>query len=788
MLNFFIAYHRQFRKYPSVYVLNILGLTIGVVIFVLLLSYTRHQLTYDQFHSASERIARVTTIVTSENNVTHFAVSSKSTAPAMSAYFPQISKACRTSQANISIRVDDSQFEDVSALYADSTFLDIFSFKKNHQHEAVSLLYGPNDVILTQSSANRYFNKANPIGKFIGVQNSDTYETFKVAAVIPDPPSNSTISFDVIMPFSEVAGSFGDGFGRIGSMNSYILLHEQSTFQEVKKAMPNFLEEKLGDLSGVISFDLQPLHDIYFTTDLNYDFGGRANVMTIYIFQALAILILLLAIINYINLYSATLVQRSQEISLRKVLGASGTTIFRQTLMDTGFTVLIVIATASVLILILVPYINEFASLELRDSFSSIWQISLFFLLLWMVISFLSGLYPALQSAWKSVTITAKTKVKGTTLTVQRTLLTAQLTITALSLSCVFIVHKQISYILNKDLGYQSQNVITVQVSNPAIASNLEILKSKIESISSVQNVSISGSSVIFETARFPFSMDEDSTRQFQTLNYNAIDNQYLKTHSISLLAGRNFRPGETNAFIINEKAMEAFGYQKHQDILGKTLTMGGEIKHPIVGVVANYHYRSLHQSIEPLVLTSRQDRRVNFMSILLRPGDSKQAISLIDEAWQETGIKVPFEPEFLTDVSREFYESENQLKVILDLVTVIFIIISLSGLFAMINLSIQQKVKEIAIRKVLGAGIQQILLVLTRPFLLLLLVGNLLAIPLVWYAASRWLDSFVQSIDIPWYVFAVTFLILFTLMLFTISQITIAAARANPTKSLKQD
>ena len=776
---------RLARKQPFFFSLNILGMTLGLTAFFLINTYTHHQLSFNQSHQNYHQLFRLTTKITNAGNETHFAISPKIGIIDFVDFFPQVEAACRINREPGTISVASRQFEGQNILFADSSFYQLFTTKLV-AGDIASALSDISSLVISDSAAVRYFGRVDVLDESLEVQTGRVNKTMKIAAIVRQPPNNTNIRYDVIGNFKNVEETFGPTHGHVGAINSFVLA-SYSSIEEINQNLETFYEEKLGPLNGIISYSLQPLKDLYFDNTLSYDSGTRGNKTNIHLLVGLSVFLLALSCLNFMNLSTAAAVHRTKEIGIRKALGESRKRLIFEAYFETFVMVGLSMVLGCLFTMLLLPWLDDFVGISVSEITIPSQVIIPFFAILWIILVLVSGSYLALYLSGKALAI-ARHQEKSANLYLKKGLIALQYMIAAVSLSGVFIVHEQLGFLQKKELGYQSDNILSFIVNIPGVSlSKKEALQAGIQQVSGVGTASLTLSQLSFEMPRLPVVMDGDSASNFQVLNYHEVDDQFLNTFRIQLLSGRAFRATDSAKFIVNESAAAKLGFGEPEAIVGQYLTMG-EIRGQVIGLVPDFHFQSLHFVIQPLILSMTNAPRRNFLSVRAEAGDHETTLEAIESVWNEHLPNALFEYRYLSDINEAQYEDEEQLSDMLNYTTVIIVIISLLGIIGLMQFTAQGKVREIGIRKVLGASVNQIIFRLGNQIILLVVVGNLIAIPLTWNLADNWLQEFPYTGGISPWSFVLSALISLGFSALSISQIVWKSANGNIVAALRHE
>jgi putative ABC transport system permease protein len=799
---------RNIIRYPFISFINIFGLTIGLTCCLLILTYIINEKSYDKFNKNANDIYRVTRIFYTDGiENLHLSAIAPPFGPLLQNAFPDIKKVtCLMPNGITSLRYNDRLFDEKNAFYADENLFDLFSVPviKGDPHKA---LLEPYSVMMTEDIAKKYFGNQDPVNKTI-VLNSNKH-AFIVRGIYKAFPANSHIHPEILMSFNTLKDSviFGEkNLMQYYSNNffTYLLFPKNYNVDRIEAQLPDFLDRyvHLPDLPSnfkthqATQLMLQKLTDIHLRSHLADEAEKNGDIKSVYIFSAIALFILLIACINYMNLSTARSVLRAKEIGIRKVIGAKRKEIISQFLGESVLITLIALLFAMMLSELLLPFVNKLSDQELSFTNLLQWQILLPVMALPFVIGLISGIYPAIFiSSFIPVKVFKGILKAGVgNISFRKVLVVVQFSISIILIVATTIVFQQLQYMQNKPLGFNKDHIITM---NYAAAQNQQYDAFRADLIKSTAVKDLARSSRI-PSGRL---LDEDAflVLEGQSMQptkvdqkYIATDYDFLSTYGIKMAEGRSFSPGfpnDTNNYVINEAAVQAFGWKNPQNAIDKQISNSG-IKGKVIGVVKDFHFESLHQNIIPLlfVMPSPANNYYNRLSIKIDGDNVKSAIDVIEVTWHKYFPETPFDYTFLDEKFAQLYNSEQQQGSLFTIFSCIAIFIACLGLFGLSAFIITQRVKEISVRKVLGASIPQIVAELSKDFLYLVLIAAIIAFPIAWYSMSKWLLDFAFRINIAWWVFALAGVVALIIAFATISFQSIKAAIANPVKSLRSE
>ncbi|MDP4262210.1 MAG: ABC transporter permease [Bacteroidota bacterium] len=783
--NYFIAAWRNIRKHKVFSYINLGGLATGITAVLLIGMYIESELTYDNFHSNRNNIYRVgfrtwqqgIMMGESPEFTAPFSVEAKN-------LFPEIKSYCRVSENHEEwLSYTDKNIKTSKITYADSSFFTVFSFRLLSGN-SVNALRDPNSIVLSQQLADKLFGNTDAVGKLISLGSKANY---LVTGIVQNAPPNSTLQYDALLSISTLYHDttyFMDWNGG-WQYQHYLLLQNKTGAESLQKQFAGFLQksfnQKYSGGSTVEAF-LQPLAKLHL-----YYSPDAANTRTnLYVFGIVALLILFVSCINYVNLSAARASARFKEIGVRKVLGAQRMQLIKQFMGETFLVTLCALLLAAGLTLFLLPVYQDLSEKQIILSINEIGFIGALMVALMVLISLFAGGY--LSFYLSSLNPVNTLKMKGPRNSKQRLgkiLIILQFSITTALLSSVFILHMQLRYAKNKALGLDKEQVIILPLTGGTMQDKALLLKRQVAGLANVTSVSVLSEipyNGITQNGFLP-----EGSKDYITVHQLDADEDLLKTLHIQLLNGSFFsgdRSADFDGYIINQALADNLGWKEPLD---KTISRNG--RHRIIGVVSNFHFASLHDKIEPLIITHKPYmNRYGFLAIKYNPGNPARMIDQLHTVWKQTAVGAPFDYWFLDEAFNHLYKSEERFMQLFLCFSLLSILLSLAGVFGLVLLIIQQKTKEIGIRKVLGAGLRDIIRLTAGKFLVLILVASLIAVPAALYYSSTWLQKFAYRIEMKWWMFVMPGIVVLVFALLVIGIETGKAAAANTVKSLRTD
>ena len=770
---------------------NIIGLALSMASCLVISVFIWDELQHDAFHTNRDNIYRLTEKQNQAGTIYDVAVTPGPLAAALQKDFPEIANTVRFGQWSGTLKNGINTFQEKKILMTDNSVFDVFNFPllKGNSKTALQSL---DDIVLTERMAEKYFGKDwrnNPsvLGQTF---TSNNEHTFKVAGIAQNPPDNSSISFDVLlpMPFLFKIDEWANKWGG-NSFHTYVQLKTGTDIEAFSEKIKNQLHvynPKSDDL-----MQLQPLKAqyLYSKFDFQTDWGKRSNIKYVKIFAGVGLLLLLIACVNFINLSTARSLKRSLEVGVRKVNGASRKQLIFQFLSE-SFLVALIAGVAAVIILQVLKsaiYILTDKAIVLHFSSALFGASFLFFI---FIIGIVAGIYPAfVLSGFKPVKNLKSISTKKPRNYVQQSLVVFQFGISIILMICSFMMYRQLQFIQQKDLGFNKEHLISVRL-NGGTRGKSDLLKQDLENQTAIVATVPSTMSLVNvdNSADFKWKGMQESD-MFLATQAN-IDPDFIPTLGIQLMNGTNFPPQTVtdtfNNYILNETAVKRMGYTV-DNVIGTEVTFWGG-KGNVIGVVKDFHFKSLNSGIEPFIF--RYQPWAPYFTLLVKTeaGKAAEAISQIQKVYKKYDNETPVEFNFVDEAINDLYKNDKRTATFISLFAGLTIFVGCLGLFGLAVFSAEQRIKEIGIRKVLGASVPHIVQLLSKDFMKLILVSIIIASPIAYFAMYKWLQDFAYRIDIQWWVFALAGLIAVLIALLTVSFQAVKAAVANPVKSLRTE
>jgi putative ABC transport system permease protein len=790
--NYFKIAFRNLWKHKVFSFINIMGLTVGMTACFLIFLYVRFELSYDNMHGKADRIYRLVSDIKTPSDLIHASGPAWAVPPNTKHDFPEVEEFVRVSGNSFLVRKGNIKFQEEKSVLADSAFFKVFDFPMVRGNRETALS-APLSLVLTESTAKKYFGKQDAMGQTL-LLTGDAIPA-KVTAVIKDIPENSQIQADMIVSMSTLTGKWDTTldkqWGNYGS-SAFLLLKPGADPKSLEKKFPAFLERRNGDemekLQMYPTLFLEPLRDVYLHS--TRDGAKTANIKNVYIFSLIAIFILLIACINFINLTTARSTERAKEVGIRKVVGAIKNQLAKQFIGESVIVCVLAFIFTFFLAMLLIPPFNQLAGKTITTGvFDHPGYLALLFGAA-VTIGLLAGFYPALVlSSFQPITVLKgkfSSGAKGIFL--RKGLVILQFSISIVLITGTLIVYQQMNYMRNQNLGFDKEQMVVIESNgDPA----KEAFRQSLTTIPSVKSVALS-SSVPGGGNPGAYSEVENQKGDMQIANLELyfVDFDYIPNYSMKMVAGRafsrDFKTDTTQAMVLNESAVKLLGYASPRDAVGKRFRQWGR-EGKIIGVMKDFHFRSLQQEIKPLSMRI-EPNGCHLISANITGNNVPATLAAIEEKWKTLIPNRPFNYFFLDEFFDRQYRSEQRFGNLFLNFAILAIFISCLGLLGLASYSTYQRTREIGIRKVMGASVSGIVHLLSKEFLALLFIAFVIASPIAWLVMHRWLEDFSYRIGIHWWIFMVSGMIAFLVAIFTVSFQAIRAALVNPVISLRTE
>jgi putative ABC transport system permease protein len=796
--NYFKTAFRNLRKNKLYTSINIFGLAVGLSACLLIGVYIIHELSYDKFNANANRIVRATMEYSSAGTVNKVATTGTKVGPQFKRIFPVVEEYVRTFVTHNVVKSGDKIFDEPRILYADPAFFKIFSFHIIHG-DASTALDAPDKIVITQSMAKKYFGDQDVLGKTLTSGGKD----LRVSAVCRDVPQNSQIKFDFATQFLNLGNGVKDETWWTANWITYFLVRGEKSIPQLQQQIAGYMIAPAvraeAGLQGkdYLTYHLEPLTIVHLYSSLG-GFEPNGSITYIYMFAVIALLILVIACANYTNLATAQSAGRSGEIGMRKVMGASKRQVFIQFMSESFLITFIAALLALIFSILLIPYFNSITGKQFTPDIL-LMPVPLIALIIFSVlVSFFAGLYPALVLSGTQIMNVLK---KGFNFTggnniLRKALIVAQFGISVFLIIYTSIILQQMHYMQTKNLGYDKEHIVVLPIGGNML-DNFQSLKDALTQVKGVEGVTAS-----YETPEYVewgdgiMAIDEKGKHDI-SLNAMPVDLDFIKTMKMQLVTGRDFKQSDfammdtsnNNAnyhlpYIINETLAKRIGWTP-QKAIGRTIE--NRTTGPVVGVVKDFNFSSLHNPIGPLVMFLGRDFSRDFM-LRINGNDMQATLGRIEMVWKQRVQDRPFNYHFLDDDYNKLYLSEQRTSKLFGVAAGLAIILACLGLFGLAAFTTVQRTKEIGIRRVLGANISDITILVATSFLQLVCIAIVIAIPLAWWAGNNWLQDFAFRIPVQANVFIATAIVTALIALCTVGYHTIRAALTNPVKSLRTE
>ena len=788
--NYFKISIRNLYKQKLYSIINIGGLAVGLTCFILIFLFVQHELSYDRSFENVGQIYRIYQKQPGNDYMgsDYFGVTPVPLAAALIEEFPEVTNATYIQQQSALLGLDDDHHYMEQGLVADARFFEmfLFPFLEGNVQKA---LENPKSIVLTRGLSLKIFGEKDPVGETLLYQNGEAYT---VTGVIDDPPQDISIKFSFVatIPANMIRE---DGLGwNSSNVHTFFMLAEGASPGEVQAKFPALIEKHRDTEHYPFNDEylVQKLKDIHLQSKINFDIGLKGNPRFVLMLSAIAVIVLLLACVNYMNLAVARSVSRAHEVGLRKVVGAMRRQLVSQFLGESVFITLLAFLLAIGLTYLLLPLFGNLVDRPIELHFIENRLLLPALLLLVLVVGLLSGSYPAffISSLNPHEGLKGKTVSRSSGFNIQRWLIVGQYVVSIILIAGSIVIHRQLQFMQQKEVGYDREHVIAVNLPHSFLFEKYEPLRDqwfqhpRITSVTSSASLPTKISSTTFIKYQEGGGEEEELMIYENRVHYN-----FLDVFGIELVAGRDFSPEIATDFdegcLINESAALAMGWSP-KEAIGKRVRHEGELT--VIGVVKDFHMHSMHLTIQPLILWLNNEY-LNYISVKVRPEGLTETIAMLEESMKEIS-PYPFTYQFLDERFDQLYESEMKLGEILGFFTILSVLIGALGIFGMAAFTTEQRTQEIGIRKVMGASVPKIVFLLSKDFLILVVWAFFIALPLAWYVIHLWLKEFAYRIHIEWWVFALAGSIVLLTAFLAIGKQSIKAALLNPVDSLSSE
>ena len=796
--NFLIVTYRNILRNKINTLLNVSGLSIGVIVCLLIGVWLQRELTFDNFHPNGEQIFRLSNTFKSESE----SFSQAPSGPAFGAHIPKelpsVLSACRLIREEYKIQVGTTEYFEPGVVVADSNFFRFFGFRLKKGNISQSL--GSFDqIVLTEAMATKYFGKDDPIGKTVRVEGK---YPMKVSGISENSPVNSQIQFDFLIPFSfikKVANEQWkldiDNLWVGGWPMTFLQLKDPENWKqveaEINKVAARNSEKEWKENKMSYKYHLQPMADVHLRSNLRYDADNNGSLARVKVFTIVGIIVLLLACINYINLTTAGAIKRAKETAVRKVVGAIRLQLMKQLLLETFIICTIAVLSGALIFKLILPAFSNWIGQPYSFSFSGI-NILLLFALIFFI-SLIAGIYPAaIVSSFHPIsTLKGNFSQSRTGNFIRKTLVVFQFTMSIALIAAILVINQQMRYIKGKSLGYDENAILEIKFNGQSpVIKQYNVIRTQFLKNPHILDVSKHTQNVVGGLGNGWTTTESLTGAEISTSLYHLdVDTSYFGTYSMKLAAGRFFSKSiptdTTRSVLVNEAAVRTFGWQNPATAIGKRFGKGDNSKY-VIGVVKDFNFESLHKPVEALLIGYALSG--NRLSVKINMAHADEVIQFVGKTWKSIVPNVPLQYAFVDESLATQYGNEKKMEGIFYVFSGLSLLIACMGLFGLSIFVVERKVKEIGIRKVLGGSVSGIVALLSKDFLMLVVIAFILATPLAWIFMNNWLQDFAYRINISWWIFAVSGIIALLIALITVSFQAIKAALANPVKSLRSE
>jgi putative ABC transport system permease protein len=796
--NYFKTALRNLKKNKLYTAINIIGLTTGVSACLLIGLYIMHELSYDKFNTNANRIVRVTMEYKQSGTVNDVATTGTKVGPQFKRVFPSVEAYARTFISHNILKSGDKIFDEPRILYADPSFFKMFSFHIV-EGDASTALDALDKIVVTQSMAKKYFGDEDALNKTL----VSGGKSLRVSAICEDVPQNSQIKFDFATQFLNLGNGVDKEQWWTANWITYLLLHNEKDIPQLRQQIAAYMKtpEVRTDAglqrADYLTYFIEPLTRVHLYSSLA-GFEPSGSITYIYMFAVIALLILIIACANYTNLATAQSSVRSGEIGMRKVMGASKHQVFMQFMCESSLITLIAAILALLLSIFLIPYFNSITGKQFTPDIllQPLPLVSLF--IFTVLVSFFAGLYPALILSAAQVMSVLK---KGFNFTggknmLRKTLIVAQFGISVFLIIYTVIILQQMHYMQTKDLGYDKDHIVVLPVMGNMLQ-NFQSLKEAFTQVKGVESVTASYDTPEYVQWGDGITAIDEKGNHDVSVNAMPVDLDFIKTMKMRLVAGRDFQRSDftledTNndmanyhiPYIINETLAKKIGWTPQQSI---NQIVSKVVTGPVVGVVKDFNFSSLHDPIGPMLIFLGRDYSRDFM-LRINGNDMQSTLAQLEIVWKQRMPETPFNYHFLDDDYNKLYLAEQRTSELFGVAASLAIMLACLGLFGLAAFATVQRTKEIGIRRVLGANISSITFLIAKNFLQLVGIAILIAVPLAWWAGNKWLQGFAFRIPVQAYIFIATAVITALIALCTVGYHSIRTALMNPVRSLRSE
>lgn len=797
---------RALLKNKTFSFINIFGLAVGTLCCIYILLYVQDQYSYDKHHNNVQDVYRVTTSLAVKGEKHNMATASPPIAPAMKNDFPEVRQFTRVVTAigvkQHLVRYKEKSFYEQDALFVDSTFFDVFTYYFDNGN-TTKVLDEPYSVVLLKPVADKLFGSEEPVGKVIEINNAFGKNNFKVTGVVDERLGKTHIKANMFIAMN--SGGMGEfvrqnkAWAGNNFTNAYVKLQPHTNVAALESKLPHFLQthgaQQLKELGMEKQLHLQPVSTVHTTSGYEVEMSKTVSPTFLYVLLLIAVLIQVIACINFMNLSTARASKRAKEVGVRKVIGAERKDLITQFMSESFLLSLAGVLIALPLLLLLLPYLNRITGADIGLSFFAGYQIWLLLIGIVMLTGLFAGSYPAFYlSAFQVVKVikgnfTNQVSAAG----IRRSLVVFQFVLSIILIAGILVIYSQLQYIQHKDLGFDKNQRLVFSFYTDDSKAKMHDFANDLRGLAEVKAVSEANNYL----SQFVFNdhgvfLSGGNMANAVDVQNMTTDEYFVKANGIKLIAGRDFRLYDSGKVLVNETLLKRLGLTPEKAIGTKLYTQydpDPATYVEIAGVMKDFNYNSLHGDIRPFMLVYSEDNsRFAHVVVATDSRNYQTLLQKIENIWQKDVPAVPFEYAFLDQEVQKQYETEITLSRIINSFTLMAIVISCLGLFGLAAFSAEQRKKEIGVHKILGASVFDLTAMLSGDFLKLVAIAILIATPVAWWAMSKWLQAFAYRIDVSWWIFIVAGLIAIFIALITVSFQSVKAALTNPVKSLRSE
>jgi putative ABC transport system permease protein len=806
--NFLKISIRNLVRNKTYSIINILGLSIGMACSIIIFLFIVDEVSYDRYHDNANNIYRVGIDASMQGNQMNAFITGSPLGRTFVSEVPEVIKSARIvrmqfDDAETVVSYGDIKFVEERLLFVDSTYFDMFNVEFI-SGDSRKVLNSPNMIVVTESIAVKYFKNENPVGKSLNIQGSE----YLIQGIIKDCPSNTHVHYDILASIVSIPNAHYETWMSNDVSYTYLLLDKNVDAEMVEakmlKVAKKYISPELQAVFGVtmdefldagnsFKYILQPLTDIHLKSHTDFEIEANSNIIYVYVFSIIAVFILFIAIINFMNLSTARSATRAKEVGIRKVIGAVRKNLFYQFLFESIVMSVISLILGMVIIESVLPYFNSFTLKELSIGYFSNIYVLPSLILLAVTVGLVSGIYSASYlSSSKILSV-----IKGKALSgpkhdwFRSSLVIFQFSISITLFICTFIIYSQLDLIRNKDIGFEKKNIIVIEKAD-ILGNSFNTFCDELESNPLIEGVASSSTLPARLFTGLPCNIKGDNSNKTFAPRMMAVDYKFAETYNLRIKDGRFFSEDfstDSFAVVLNEAAVKEFGFE--ENVIGKQLETslyGNVFTWNIIGVVKDFNFTSLHQDVGSLIMTSPIVNGTSLVSVKLKSNVSQDIIKFIDDKWKSFESEVPFSYYIMEDEFDNLHSEEFRTGDVFVLFSILAIFIACLGLFGLASFMAEQKTKEIGIRKALGASTTLVVGLLLKQFTKWVVLANIIAWPLAYFFMKNWLTNFAYRVDMGWWIFIASAILGLLIAMFTVSFQALKAARNNPVNSLRYE